>query len=187
MTNSELVIQHTQKWLNDIVIGLNFCPFARREFVNQRIRYSVLENGDDQTIVEQVTAECERLRSDLQVETTLVIVPNGLADFEQYLNCLYLLDNAIIRPQFEGEFQLASFHPAYCFQGAAERDSANYTNRSPYPMFHLLREDSVSRAVDSHSNPEGIPEMNINKARQMGVDTLKKMLANCTNNGQQND
>ena len=113
------------------------------------------------------------------IETSLLIFPNHFADFEDYLDLVELAENLSIEQGYEGVYQIASFHPDYCFAGADADDPANYTNRSLYPMLHLLREDSISKALDHYIDPEGIPERNIAFAQEKGLRHMQLLRAAC--------
>jgi len=127
--------------------------------------------------------ECARLDSESDIETTLLIYANAFKVFDDYLDFLALAEELLIDQGYEGIYQLASFHPNYCFDGASLDDPANYTNRSPYPMLHLLRETSIERAVSSYPDVENIPQRNIALTRQLGLDKVKTLLAACYSSG----
>lgn len=167
-------IEHTKKWLATFVIGLNFCPFARLPFERQKIRY-VLEKEKNLEICLQTCAdELLFLKATPEVETTLLIFETALKDFYDYLGFLAAAEDVLSALELEGTFQIASFHPNYQFDGTSTNDLSNYTNRSPYPMLHFLREDSVSWAVKTHPNTEGIPEQNITRLEALGRQEIKK-------------
>jgi len=166
----EEMISQTQGWIEKVVIGLNFCPFARKPFVQDRIRYAVVANEAD--ILQQVALELQILDNDAEVETTLLLLPS-LGDFEAYLDkaaeAQYLLEGL----SYEGIYQIATFHPKYCFEGSQEDDPSNYTNRSPWAMLHLLREASLTAALEGYDKPEQIPVRNVAVANEMGIEKLK--------------
>lgn len=171
------VIKATRYWLEHTVIGFNFCPFAKREFVRQSIRYWVSDADKIEQALEDLLTSISELEQDASIETTLVILPKGFADFEDYLDLLDMANELLAMQELEGVFQLASFHPDYCFEGQLKHDPANYTNRSPYPMLHLLREASIEKALEFVDDPDAIPERNIEYARKLGVDILKDQLS----------
>lgn len=176
------IIEQTKAWLTTFIIGYNICPFAKREYDRGSIHYSVVElNGLDQCL-ESVFKACQQLDSDSKIETTLLIFPNSFNQFNDYLDFLNLAELLLIDQHYEGTYQLASFHPDYCFDGENPNDPANYTNRSPYPMLHLIREESLEHALDSYPYPEKIPERNIKLTRQIGLDKLQAILQKCYNN-----
>lgn len=170
-----IVVERTRNWVRDIVIGLNFCPFARKPFKEESILYKVDETTDVEMALASFLLTCHYLEEHPGIETALLILPNGFADFEEYLDLVDLSERLLKREGFEGVYQVASFHPAYIFAGSDDNDPANYTNRSPYPMLHLLREDLLEVAIDKHNDVDDIPEQNIAKARSLGLEYFKKM------------
>ncbi|WP_189582807.1 DUF1415 domain-containing protein [Litorimonas cladophorae] len=173
------LISHTQKWLSEVIIHHGLCPFAKREYDAGRIHYAVIETGDLQSQLEQIMLQCLALDADPDRETSLLIFPTALSDFETYLDLLDVATAVLNDQGYEGVYQLASFHPQYRFDGADENDASNYTNRSPYPMLHILREASVERAINNHPNPEKIPDRNIELTRALGLDAMQASLAAC--------
>lgn len=171
-------IKQTERWLKDWVIKLDLCPFAKYPFDQGRIRIIATQATDSDTLFRFVLEELDQLyHSDARdVETTLVVVDQSLSQFNQYLEFLDLLEHVIVETGLEGEIQVASFHPNYCFEGVAEDDPSNYTNRSPYPMFHLIREASLEQAVKHYPDPEKIPERNIALLREMGLEEIRQRL-----------
>jgi hypothetical protein len=174
-----LIIEQTRRWVEDVVVGCNFCPFARKELKADSVRYRV-EPGSAPTRLRQVLIEELRwLDHQPATETTLIILPAALSDFEDYLDFVDESERLLVKRGYEGVYQLASFHPEYCFSGSSPEDAANYTNRSLYPMIHLLREASVERAVDGYPDPEGIPERNIEAARARGSEAMEALRQSC--------
>lgn len=171
-------IEHTQQWLEAIVIGLNFCPFAKRELRKNAVRFILNESTDIQETLQQLIAECAFLDANSEFETTLLILPNGFEDFLHYLDLTELAEDLLAEQGYEGVYQVASFHPEYCFADADSEDAANYTNRSPYPMLHLLREASLDIAIDNYPDIDSIPDTNMQKARSLGAEFFQTMLAN---------
>ncbi len=176
---SDTIITQTTQWVNSVVIGCNFCPFAAKAVLRKSIRYVVLPDATLESSLETVIAELQYLDHTEDIETTLLIFPEHFADFEEYLDLVGLAEDLAIEQGYEGVYQVASFHPDYCFEGADKEDPANYTNRSPYPMLHLLREDSISKAVDHYPDPEGIPERNIAYAQEKGLRYMQMLRAAC--------
>ncbi|MCK4492723.1 MAG: DUF1415 domain-containing protein [Methylococcales bacterium] len=170
--------QQTEHWLNRFIIGHNICPFAREVVDKKQLHYAVNLDINTEDCLHRLIEECQRLNSDESIETTLIIYPNALVKFDDFLDYLALANALLIAQSYEGVYQLASFHPDYCFEGLNEDDAANYTNRSPYPMLHLIREKSLERVLKSYPHPERIPERNITLTRQLGTVTLKALLAN---------
>jgi uncharacterized protein len=165
-----LVIERTQRWLERAVIGLNLCPFAGPVFGQKRIRYLVCRAVSESELLDALAAELEFLRmaDPGVIETTLVIHPDVLGDFFDFNQFLGEADALLRRVQLEGILQVASFHPQYCFAGAAADDVTNFSNRSPYPMLHLLRESSVAAAVSGPADADRIVNRNLETLRQLG-------------------
>jgi len=173
------VIARVQAWLKDVVIGLGLCPFAKPEFDAGRIHYAVVCPVTVEDCIAAVIAECRALDKTPSRETSLVIIPEGLDDFQDYLDVIAAAETELKSRGYEGIYQLASFHPEYVFKGADVDDAANYTNRSPYPIIHILREASVEAAVAGYDNPEKIPARNVALMRKMGDETMRDLLAAC--------
>ena len=173
-------IASTQRWLERAVIGLNLCPFAKAEHVHGRIRYCVSDAAEPSALLLQLEQEIIYLlaQDPAQVETTLLIVPHMLADFLDYNDFLDEADAMLEHADPDAQLQIASFHPLYQFGGTQPDDMENYTNRSPYPMLHLLREDSVERAVDSRSPMRpSIYERNIATLKALGLEGWRALQA----------
>jgi len=169
----------TRAWLSSVVIGLNLCPFAQRELERGSIAFRVIHETAIEDCLRQLIDECDRLDSDSDIETSLLIYSQAFTDFDDYLDFLELAQALLYEQAYEGVYQLASFYPDYCFDGVEADDAANYTNRSPYPMLHLLRESSIERAVTSYPSPEQIPERNVELTRKLGVGKMQALLSAC--------
>ncbi len=179
MPDNSTLINQTKKWLSTVIIEHTLCPFAKREYDNDRIHYAVIETANLHDQLEQVLLECDALGRDAKRETSLLIFPVGLSDFEDYLDMLELA-NALLKDQgYEGVYQLASFHPNYCFASSSLDDPSNYTNRSPYPMLHILREASLETAIENFPGTDKIPERNIQLTQGLGLKVMKELLAGC--------
>ena len=172
-------IAATQTWLKSVIIEYGICPFAKRELERGSIYFSVNHDTKIEPCLLHLMLECDRLDAEPGIETTLLIYADAFAAFDDYLDFLEIAESLLIEQGYEGTYQLASFHPDYCFQGAEPDDAANYTNRSPYPMLHLLRETSIERAVASHPDPESIPQHNIELTRKLGLAKMQALLAAC--------
>ncbi len=168
--------QQTQAWLRDVVIAHGFCPFARREFESGRVRFAVLEQDDIARLLEQLAEEFQLLDEQPAVETSLLIFTAALADFGDYLDFLDLAQALLVDQSCEGVYQLASFHPDYQFADSDPDDPGNFTNRSPWPVIQVLREESISAAVDAWPDPEAIPEHNVALARARGGTYWQSLL-----------
>ena len=173
----ESIIARTRQWIETVVVGMNFCPFAKREMRHNTVRFIVSSDLDIESVLLQLIDECTHLDVDDGTQTTLLILPEGFADFDDYLDLAGLAEDLLADRGYEGVYQVASFHPDYRFADADADDPANYTNRSPYPMLHLLREDELEAAIASYPDPDAIPENNITKARALGWDYWLKLMA----------
>jgi len=176
LKDAEQVEWSTRQWLEEVVIGLNLCPFARREYEGERIRFAVCAARNPEDLLLEFAKELERLEREPQVETTLLIFPNALADFLDFLELLDLAQGWLDAQGLEGVYQLASFHPRYQFEGTSPNETSNYTNRSPWPMLHLLREASVEKAIAAHPDTNAIPERNITLAQEKGLAYWQDLL-----------
>lgn len=166
------VREDTQRWLQRAVIGLNLCPFAKAVHIKNQIRYVVCDATTPEALLELLMDELQLLSDTdpAKVDTTLIMHPNVLQDFEDYNEFLDVADAALEDMQLDGELQVASFHPDYQFADTDQNDIGNYTNRSPYPTLHLLREDSIDRAVEAFPEAEAIFEKNIETMEKLGHD-----------------
>jgi hypothetical protein len=179
MVDVQQVITQTQNWIKTLVIGCNFCPFASREFKQNSIHYQV-ETGTTVTGARQVILqECKRLDKNKSIGTTLIIFPDAFAEFDAYLQLVAYAENLLKQKKYTGIYQLATFHPLYQFDNTPFDDPANYTNRSIYPMLHLLREADVRKALQYYPNAAEIPERNIQFAREKGEAYLKMLRDSC--------
>jgi hypothetical protein len=172
------VVAATQHWLTRAVIGLNLCPFAKSVHVKDQIRYVVSEARTLEDAIVDVSNELRMLEeSDPQrIDTTLLIVPHALADFIEYNDALFFADRLLKQMGLAGVLQIASFHPDYRFEGSSADDTENYTNRAPYPIFHLLREASIERAADAFPDAADIYERNMETLRRLGHEGWKNWM-----------
>ena len=163
-------ITATRTWLERAVIGLNLCPFARAPYRQSQVHFAVSDATDEEGLLNALVTEIEALVacSPQQRDTTLLILGAGLADFEAFNNFAAASDGLLDALGLEGVLQVATFHPDYHFADTQPDDIENYTNRAPYPILHLLREDSVSRAVDAMQDPDEIYRANIERLRALG-------------------
>jgi uncharacterized protein len=182
MDTAATIIEQTKKWITSVVIGCNFCPFAAREVKRNSIHYQVEISTDLNVCLLAFLQECIRLDNEEAIETTLLIFPNAFQTFDAYLDLLSLAERAIKKKGYEGVYQVASFHPLYRFADSNDDDAANYTNRSIYPMLHLLREEKMEQALQHYHAPEQIPERNIQFAREKGLGYMKRLKDSCLGN-----
>ena len=171
-------IAETRHWLDRAVIGLNLCPFAKAVVAKDQVRFVLSDATDPAQLLETLGEELLRLRDadPDEIDTTLIVHPHVLTDFLDYNDFLDAADGLVAELDLDGVLQVASFHPDYQFADSDQDDVENYTNRAPYPTLHLLREDSVSRAVAAFPEPEVIVERNVETLRKLGVDGWKKLL-----------
>ena len=172
-------IAATRQWLERAVIGLNLCPFAKAVHVKQQVRFVLSDASTPEALLEQLAEELLLLRDTPadEVDTTLLVHPDVLQDFLDYNDFLDNADAAVEALDLGGILQVASFHPAYQFAGTAPQDISNYTNRAPYPTLHLLREDSVSRAVAAFPEADSIVDRNIETLDRLGIEGWEKLFA----------
>lgn len=168
--NRQEIIDVTDKWLETIVIRHNFCPFAAKPYRLGKVAFKVLEMDDVEALLLAFHDELVWLDAHAEMETSLLIFPNALSDFFEFLNVLDWCRQLLIDSGYEGAFQLPNFHPHYQFDGADRDDVTNYTNRSPFPIIQILREESVTTALKHYRHPERIPERNMEKARELGKE-----------------
>ena len=168
--NHDDIIQATRQWLEVAVIGLNLCPFAKAVRVRNQIRYVVSDAANSATLLTELINELQALTEidAALIDTTLLIHPCVLSDFLDYNDFLCTADLMLNKLKLNGILQIASFHPHYQFSGNGPDDIENYTNRSPYPMLHILREDSIDRAVAAVPDAAAIFARNIDTLKQLG-------------------
>jgi hypothetical protein len=171
-------IAATRLWLERAVIGLNLCPFAKAVHVKQQIRYVLSDASTPEALLEQLAEELVLLRDTPaeQIDTTLIVHPDVLQDFLDYNDFLDNADAAVEALDLQGILQVASFHPQYQFAGTAPDDIGNYSNRAPYPTLHLLREDSVERAVAAFPDADVIVERNLQTLEKLGLDGWQRVI-----------
>jgi hypothetical protein len=176
-TDEASVVAATRRWIERAVIGLNLCPFARTVFDAERIRYAVSDARDADALVAALDVELRRLQATepAECETVLLIHPHALEDFLDYNDFLDLVDATLDALDLSDEIQVASFHPDYQFADTSSDDVENCTNRSPYPMLHLLRQSSIERAVAAFPDTAAIYEANIATLRRLGAEGWRRL------------
>ncbi len=179
MITDEQAITQTKKWITEVVIGCNFCPFAAAVVKLQQVHYKVEQSSTAAVCLQTFLNEAKWLDADETIETSFIILPNAVKTFSAYLTLFSVAEKLLLQNSYEGIYQVASFHPQYCFEGSNESDAANYTNRSVYPMLHLLRETSIDKVLKHYKNPENIPTANINFARQKGLAYMQLLRGAC--------
>ena len=174
-------VNHTRAWVNRAVIGLNLCPFAKAPQVKGQVRYVVSRATDPAALLADLIRELERLAESPadKIETTLLIHPQVLGDFAEYNDFIEVAEDTVAELDLEGVLQVASFHPQFQFEGTEPDDVTNATNRSPYPTLHLIREDSIDRAVEAFPEAEAIYEVNIATMEKLGAEAWAELQRQC--------
>jgi uncharacterized protein len=173
----ELVLEQTRRWLEKAVIGLNLCPFVKAIYAKKQIRMVVSDARHTDNLLEELDRELDMLIATpvTEVSTTLLIAPKLFEDFLDFNDFLEIAENVVLEHSLEGIVQLASFHPKFQFDGTQPDDISNYTNRAPYAILHLLREDSVERAVNAFPEANAIFDTNVATLEKLGLDGWKNL------------
>jgi len=168
----------TRRWVEKAVIGLNLCPFAKAVQIKGQVRYAVSDAVDEEGVLADLEDELMLIsEADPEaIDTTLLILPEALHDFYEFNDFGELSDRLLKRMRLVGELQVATFHPAFQFADTDPDDIGNYTNRSPYPTLHILREDSIDRAVEAFPEAETIYEKNIETLENLGIEGWRKLM-----------
>ncbi len=173
--SNEQIVLAVRQWVETLVVGMNLCPFAKRELVKGRVRFVVTHATTEEQLLTVLKAELEVLNLDTEIETTLLIHPDVLQDFYDFNDFLNFTDRLLVEMDLEGVYQIASFHPDYQFGGTDPEDAENYTNRSPYPVLHLIREESLEKAIANYPDVDAIPDRNIALMNELGKDKLQAL------------
>lgn len=168
-------IKKTEKWIRNFVIALNLCPFAKREMDSGSVRMEVCTATTISEALTAFMAEIKLLDNNTEEKTSFLIFPFFLKDFFDYLDFIDVAESSLIKSKQVGTYQLATFHPDYYFADADPEDVTNYTNRSPYPMIHFLREAEVEKAITYYGDTEQIPINNMICLRKLGLDEVKRL------------
>lgn len=180
MTDDATVLADTRHWIEKAVIGLNLCPFARAVYVKNQVRIVISRARHLDAFLDELDRELDLLvnTSPEEIDTTLLVHPTLFPDFFVFNDFLNVVDDVVAEHELEGVIQVASFHPQFLFEGEPEGDPSHFTNRSPYPTLHLLREESVERAVATDGgNADAIVERNIRTLRELGAEGWTDLLA----------
>lgn len=170
------VIEQTMSWVRNFIVEQNVCPFAQREVERASIRVEVVRSKKLEVALEELMVEVQWLDEHPETETTLLVFPTLFKHFDHYLDYVELAESILAEQGYEGVYQLATFHPDYCFEDAEPDDASNYTNRSPYAMVHLLREASVEKAIEFYGDTSVIPERNVAHLTAMGSSEAERYL-----------
>lgn len=173
--DDEGIVQVVRQWISTFVVEMNLCPFAKYEMLHNRVRFATTKAITEEQLLMSLQEELELLSSDTSIETTLLIHPDILLDFYDYNQFLSYADKLLSDMGLEGIYQVASFHPHYQFGGTNPDDPENYTNRSPYPLLHLIREASLERAIAAYPDVDNIPVRNVALMNSMGPSKLHSL------------
>ena len=176
MSDNETTITAVKQWLEKTVIGLQLCPFAKSVFDADKIRYTVSNSRDTEALMLELHDELKRLDDVPGLETTLIIINQQLSDFEAFNQTLDYIDDMLDQYGWSGIFQVASFHPYYQFADTKIEDRENWTNRSPYPIFHILRESSLELAIESFPSIVDLPQENIKRMNGLSSQVFAQVL-----------
>ena len=179
LASIDTTVNITRRWINSFIVDLNLCPFARREVMRNSMRFTVFEDSDPANILHALSEEITLLHNSPEIETSFLILPAGMPDFRDFNDFIYAAESLTEALGWEGRYQLVGFHPQYQFANTEPDDAENYTNRSPFPMLHILRESSVSDAVATTHDTALIPQRNIATLGDMGTTVLKARWRNC--------
>lgn len=171
--SDQVIINSVRRWFEKAVLGLNLCPFAAAPYKKGALRFELSHAADDENCLIDLYLHLDRLDKENETESIILICCQHLARFPDYNQFLSLADQLLEQEGWQGIYQIASFHPDYRFSNSDYDDPANWTNRSPYPLLHLLRESSVDAALNACNNIEQIPEQNIEKLRSLTREQLQ--------------
>ncbi len=179
--DDEQVIAITERWIRDVVVGLNLCPFAAPVVESGNIFYQVSAATAEESLYRDLLEALDRFQQmdEQEAATGFLILSKGLDSFDVFNQFMALVEEVLEQSGLEGVIQLVGFHPDYLFADCEDDDPANYTNRSPFPMFHLIREDDLESAVASHPDPASIPVRNVALLRELGVEEMERRLKAC--------
>lgn len=172
------VLAATRRWLEEAVIGLNLCPFAKSVYVKNQVRIVVSRARHIDAFLDDLDRELDLLKTtpSEEVETTLLVHPTLFPDFLVFNDFLNVADEVLVEHELEGVVQIAPFHPDFVFDGEPEGDMSHYTNRSPYPTLHLIREEGLGKAIDSYGDTDEIYERNIDVLRKLGPAGWQRLM-----------
>lgn len=173
------MINSVRAWVDQVVVGLQLCPFAKQELDKSAVHFVVTQANSEEKLLEALAFELKRLDGEFPSDTSLLIHPNACQDFADYNQFLSLAEMLVEDMGMLGVYQLASFHPDYQFADTQAEDAENYTNRSPYPILHLIREEVLEQALKSLDDPDAVPVRNIELLRSLGSEKMKQMLSVC--------
>lgn len=171
----QVIIDSVINWFEKAVLGLNLCPFAAKPYRQGSISFKLSHASDDESCLTDLLSNINKLRQQSDIETLVLIIADHLQNFSDYNEFLGLAELLLEQQGWNGIFQIASFHPDYVFANCDSNDRANWTNRSPYPLLHIIQETSISKAVESHANIDSIPQRNIQLMRSLSEEKMKEI------------
>lgn len=168
----------TRRWVENLVIGLNLCPFAKSVYSKDQVKIHVSEGKDLDCVSDTLVQLLQELDSTpaQQIDTTLLVIPYLFQDFYDFNDYMDVAEGVLERLDLLGKIQIANFHPAYQFAGTQADEMSNYTNRSPYPILHLIREASLDKATHQFPDASIIFERNIALMQELGIDAWEKLM-----------
>ncbi|HHF0526845.1 TPA: DUF1415 domain-containing protein [Legionella anisa] len=172
--------KQTIAWIRSFIIQYNICPFAEYTVNQETLVIDIVRPKNLEQALETMMSTMVRMDKDIEIETVLLLFPSSFSDFDNYLDFVFLAEELLTVSGYEGIYQLATFHPDYCFADVLATDVSNYTNRSPYPMLHILRESSIEKAIDYYGDTSKIPDNNIATMYKLGLDQILTLLKNLT-------
>lgn len=168
-------IKKTRKWIEKVVIGLGLCPFAAKVYFENKIHFEIGDIADPKYLLSKFKASIE-IVIDAEFDTSIIVLKNGPEEFEDYLVLLDAFSAYLRENEIDNDIQLAGFHPKYQFEHTQPDDIENHTNRSPFPLIHILKVDDVAKAIESHPDIDSVPVNNIAVMKQIGIGGLEKLL-----------
>jgi uncharacterized protein len=165
------------QWLQEVVIGLNLCPFARKPFMANAVRIVTVAHAQSAAILNSLQQELEYLTVNTEIETTILVLTGALDDFLLYNDFIHDVEDWLWQNNYEGIYQVASFHPDYCFADATADAVSNFTNRAPFPLLHILREEQLENLLARYDDADAIPQNNIHKLEQLTAVQLRTLFA----------
>ena len=173
--SQETILEESKAWIEKFIIRLNICPFAGPSFKQDRIEYQIVEKCESVVIIESFLKLVSKMIASTEFSNSFLIIPE-IGTFDHYLDLYYTCEDLLEESKTDQLIQLASFHPQYQYDGLENSDIANFRNRSPYAMIHLLRVEEVEQVIEQHNNTLEIPEINAEKLRRMGKEDLMEIL-----------
>jgi hypothetical protein len=177
--NKEEIVVSARQWVETVVINLNLCPFAKKVYLHQGVRFAVSDARSEEDLLVHLHDELKLIEQDESISTSLLIHPLVLGNFLDYNQFLAYTDDLLEEMNLIGVFQIASFHPQYQFADTQAEDVENFTNRSPYPMLHIINEEDLEKAITSYPDIHEVPLRNKQLMRDMGPDKMNALLRAC--------